>query len=162
MRAVGNQLAARTISLALVAGLVAFEAILALGAGAVGVPGVVLVRLTHETGDIDAAPNYAAPPGGESLIAKLPAPAKAEAPEVADVEARRIAASDAPAGEPRLDGLADIPLEPWIPEKPKADKADPEERKAAAAEKVALPWDAVEPYRFDDAPRASTETTGAI
>jgi len=44
MRAVGNHRGARTISLALVAGLVAFEAVLALGAGAVGVEFASLYR----------------------------------------------------------------------------------------------------------------------
>ena len=45
MRAGGNQRGARTISLALVAGLIAFETILALSAGAVGIPGLFLIRL---------------------------------------------------------------------------------------------------------------------
>ena len=43
MRAVGKLRGARTISLALVAGLLAFETILVLSAGAVGIPGVVLI-----------------------------------------------------------------------------------------------------------------------
>jgi hypothetical protein len=158
MRAVGNQLGARTISLALVAGLVAFEAILALGTGAVGVPGVLLVRLTGESKTTQAAPEIAQPPGGESLVAKLPAPAKPKR-VASDRAAKLIPAIDAPAGEPTLDGLADIPLEPWIPEKPK--EVDPEVRKAAAT-KEALPWDAVEPFRVDGLPVASTETTGAV
>ena len=50
MRAVGNHRGARTISLALVAGLVAFEAVLVLGAGAVGIPGVLLVRFADGSG----------------------------------------------------------------------------------------------------------------
>ena len=44
MRIVGNHRGARTICLALVAGLLAFEAVLALAAGAVGIPGLFLVR----------------------------------------------------------------------------------------------------------------------
>jgi hypothetical protein len=55
---------------------VAFETILALGTGAIGVPGVLLVGLTVESKTARAAPEIAAPPGGESLVAKLPAPAK--------------------------------------------------------------------------------------
>jgi hypothetical protein len=56
----GNHRGARTISLALVAGLVAFEAALVLGASAVGIPGVFLVHFT----------NAEAETGGESVIAK--------------------------------------------------------------------------------------------
>jgi hypothetical protein len=56
----GNHRGARTISLALVAGLVAFEAALAFGASAVGIPGIFLVHFTNaEMGT-----------GGESVIAK--------------------------------------------------------------------------------------------
>ncbi len=54
MRAVGNHRGARPISLALVAGLVAFEAVLALGAGAVGIPGVLLVRFAGGSGGAGA------------------------------------------------------------------------------------------------------------
>ena len=56
----GNHRGARTISLVLVAGLVAFEAALVLGASAVGIPGIFLVYFT----------NAEAETGGESVIAK--------------------------------------------------------------------------------------------
>jgi hypothetical protein len=48
MRSVGNQRAARTISLALAAGLVVFQAVVVLGANAIGVPGLLLVRFTGD------------------------------------------------------------------------------------------------------------------
>jgi len=63
MRELGNRRAARTISLALVAGLVAFETVLAVTAGAVGIPGVLLVRLAELGGGGSSG-------GGESVIAK--------------------------------------------------------------------------------------------
>src|SRR3972149_4220923 len=71
MRAVGNHRGARPISLALVAGLVAFEAVLALGTGAVGIPGVLLVRLAGGSGGAGATATSEAPEGGESVFAKL-------------------------------------------------------------------------------------------
>ena len=71
MRAVGNDLSARTISLALVAGLVLFEAILILGVGAAGIPGALLVRFTDGSGGNLAAQKSNATAGGESVIAKL-------------------------------------------------------------------------------------------
>ena len=43
MRAVGNFRGARTIGIALVAGLLVFEAALVYGAGAVGIPGLFLL-----------------------------------------------------------------------------------------------------------------------
>jgi hypothetical protein len=63
MRVVGILRAARTISLVLVAGLVAFEVVLAVTAGAIGIPGVLVVPLQEITGG-------GAVSGGESVIAK--------------------------------------------------------------------------------------------
>jgi len=63
MSEVGSHRAARTISLALVAGLVAFEVVLAVTAGAIGIPGVLVVPLHEITGGGAAS-------GGESVIAK--------------------------------------------------------------------------------------------
>jgi hypothetical protein len=79
MRELGNRRAARTISLALVAGLVAFEAVLAVTAGAIGIPGVLLVPLGTMGGE------RANGSGGESVIAKQPAQA-AEAVTTASAE----------------------------------------------------------------------------
>jgi hypothetical protein len=139
----GNHRGARSIGFALVAGLVAFEAALALGAGAIGIPGVFLYRLAGEPPPFHAMP--ATPQdGGESVVAKLAAPEAAPA--------------DSPpqpvSGEPRLDGLADIPLQEWIAPKP---KPKPEEAEAGASpeaprEREELPWDAVEPVPLDPAP----------
>jgi hypothetical protein len=61
MREGGIHRALRTIGLALVAGLIAFEVVLALIAGAIGIPGVLVVAL-HEIAGTGA--------GGESVIAK--------------------------------------------------------------------------------------------
>ena len=91
----GNHRGTRTISLALVAGLVAFEAALAFGASAVGIPGIFLIHFT----------NAEAETGGESVIAKsrkietppksaqapvkpsLPPPAVTDLPELIDIAA---------------------------------------------------------------------------
>ena len=59
----GSHRAARTIGSALVAGLVAFEVVLAVTAGAIGIPGVLVVPLHEITGGAPAS-------GGESVIAK--------------------------------------------------------------------------------------------
>ena len=136
MRDVGNHRGARSIGFALGAGLVAFEAALALGAGAIGIPGVFLYRLAGEPPPFHTAPP-ATPDGGESVVAKLAPP-------------EAISADSAPPpvkGEPRLDGLADIPLQEWIAPKP---RPKPEDAEAAASaetprEREELPWDAVEP-----------------
>ena len=48
MRVFANCRGARTISIALVAGLAAFEAVLVFGAGAIGIPGVLLVRFADK------------------------------------------------------------------------------------------------------------------
>ncbi len=181
MRAVGNHRGARTISFALVAGLAAFEAVLAFGAGAVGLPGVLLVRFADQGGGGEAMPNVAALAGGESFIAKVAKPAEPVKPM--PVEESALAAATTPAGEPRLDGLADIPLKPWVSEKPKADDAEADEanpdqanpdqakpdeakgeehRPLEASSKDALPWDAVEPYRPDGAASASADVTASL
>jgi hypothetical protein len=67
MRAVDYHRGARTFSLALLAGLVAFEAVLALDASAVGIPGVFLVTFAGESGVAREA-------GGESVVAKIVKP----------------------------------------------------------------------------------------
>jgi hypothetical protein len=156
MRALGNQRRARTISLALVAGLVAFEAVLALGAGAVGIPGVLLVRFADGSDDEQAphaprAPQAAeAIDGGETSVAKLPT---AEAtPELAPSAET---AKDAPpvTGEARLAGLADVPADTdWDRE-----HARPNVAKAFGADskvREVLPWDAVEPVPLPSAATA--------
>lgn len=144
MRALGDHRGARSISLALVAGLLAFEAVLALYAGALGIPGMFLIRFADERGGAPFTQDRG-PEGGESVVAKLSPPL----PEVAPTP------TAAPAGEPRLDGLVDIPLPEWIAPQPK----DVEPDGAAAAPKVReeLPWDAVEPVPFHPSDRAPVQ-----
>ena len=152
MREVGNHRGARTISLALVAGVFAFEAALALGAGAVGIPGLFLLRFTETSGDDHVAEIAEGPEGGESVVAKLTT--KTDPPDRS--------AQDAPTGEPRLDGLMDIPLQEWIREKPKLP-----EGKAFGAEAKSqsdLPWDAIEPVPLGTAAagHATADATAAL
>jgi len=146
MRALGNHLGARTICLALVAGLLAFEAALALGAGAVGIPGLVLVRLSRGSDDVQAAVGAASQEGGETVVAKL-AEIAASAPnaqQLAEAEPKQ----EAPAGEPNLAGLAESPrIMPWEQEKP--DEKPESQQKAFSPDakgREELPWDAVEPF----------------
>jgi len=148
----------------LVAGLAAFEAVLLFSTGAIGVPGVLLVRFADKGGGGEAMPSVAAFVGGESFIARAPVPAEPAKP--APVEEAAEPASTSPAGEPRLDGLADIPLKPWVSEKPKVDAAKSEEanRPLEASSSDALPWDAVEPYRpsSDGAGNAADDVTASL
>jgi hypothetical protein len=157
MRAVGDHHGARTISLALAAGLIAFETILALAAGAVGVPGLFVIRFAAG-GGADAVP-LAASAGGESVIAKLEA---VEAPPHQTKVAAQPLSPVAPAGEPRLDGLADIPLTPWVRDEPKPDQ--PKALAATSAGREILPWDAVEPvpYPTDDNAAAAPDATASL
>jgi len=145
MRAVGNHRGARPISLALVAGLVAFEAVLALGTGAVGIPGVLLVRLAGGSGGAGATATSEAPEGGESVFAKLSsAPAiSTSKPTPADEAAEAVSPA---AGEPRLDGLAEIPLKEW--DRDEAESAEPQAFGENSKTREVLPWDAVEPVPF--------------
>ena len=143
MRAVGNHRGARTISLALVAGLVAFEAVLVLFAGAVGIPGLYLVRFADGR---DGAPQAqiakANDDGGESVVAKLPEVESMPKPAPSAAKAED---APVPAGEPRLDGLADEPS--WDRE-----HAEPSEHKSFAADSAGrevLPWAATEPVPLE-------------
>src|SRR5262249_60403660 len=72
MRSVGINRGARTIGLALVAGLVAFEAGLGLSTGAVGIPGVALVPLGEGNSKPEETRVASALDGGETVITKLP------------------------------------------------------------------------------------------
>jgi hypothetical protein len=156
MRAVGDHHGARTIGLALAAGLIAFETILALSTGAVGVPGLFVTRFAADSGAAATPPAESA--GGESVIAKLEA---VEAPRQTKVVAQELSPV-APAGEPRLDGLADIPLTPWVRDEPKPDQ--PKALAATSAGREVLPWDAVEPvpYPTEDKPAAAPDATASL
>jgi len=146
MRALGKHLGARTICLALVAGLLTFEAALALVAGAVGIPGLVLVRLSPASDDVQAA--LGATPiqdGGETVVAKLAAIA-ATVPKVQQLVAPK---PEAPAGEPNLAGLAEIPHDmPWDHDTKEEEKPESKQKAFSpdAKGREELPWDAVEPF----------------
>src|SRR5690349_18159722 len=137
MRAMVSSRSARTIGLTLAAGLLAFEAVLALSAGAIGIPGVLLVPLAKEV--------TAASVTGETVIAKLDEVPVAVKP-VPQPKAVQPEAS-APAGEPNLAGLADIPVDmPWKHDAKPADRKDAPRAFSSDAEgREVLPWDAVEP-----------------
>jgi hypothetical protein len=117
--------------------LLAFEAVLALSAGAIGIPGVLLVPLAKEV--------TAASVTGETVIAKLDEVPVAVKP-VPHPKAVQPEAS-APAGEPNLAGLADIPVDmPWKHDAKPADRKDAPRAFSPDAEgREVLPWDAVEP-----------------
>ena len=139
---------ARTIGLALVAGLMAFEAVLALGTGAVGIPGSRSRPLPARSGGGAEPRQHAAQDGGESVIAKLPSAGTRR-------QARRLAADagSTPVRKPASrtsTGLAEIPLKPWVtrsrtrsPRKPA--QGFPAGMRGQASRR--LPWDAVEPCR---------------
>lgn len=157
MRAVSNHRGARTISLALVAGLVAFEAVLVLGTGAVGIPGVLLVRLAAGSGSPQAPQKAEATEGGETSVAKLPEiESTPTTPPLAET------AKDAPpvVAEARLAGLADIPADiEWDrehsrPATPKAFGADSKVREV-------LPWGAVEPVPLTSASSPASAAAAA-
>lgn len=137
IRALVNHRGARTISLALVAGLLTFEAVLALRAGAIGVPGLLLVPFAEEGGGAQPVP------GGESVVAK--------AGEIAEA-LRPSPQPEAPAastGEPNLAGLAEIPMDPpWKQAKSDDESKDPPQKAFSpnAKGREELPWDAVEPF----------------
>jgi hypothetical protein len=137
MRAMVSSRSARTIGLTLAAGLLAFEAVLALSAGAIGIPGVLLVPLAKEV--------TAASVTGETVIAKFDEVPIAVKP-VPQPKAVQPEAS-APAGEPNLAGLADIPVDmPWKHDAKPADRKDAPRAFSPDAEgREVLPWDAVEP-----------------
>lgn len=137
MRAMVSSRSARTIGLTLAAGLLAFEALLALSAGAIGIPGVLLVPLAKEV--------TAASVTGETVIAKLDEVPVAVKP-VPQPKAVQPEAS-APAGEPNLAGLADIPVDmPWKHDAKPAERKDAPRAFSPDAEgREVLPWDAVEP-----------------
>lgn len=146
MRTLGNNLGARTICLALVAGLLAFEAALALAAGAVGIPGLVLVRLSHGSDDVQAAVGATGQDGAETVVAKL-AEIAVNAPQARPLDVVAEPKPVTQAGEPNLAGLAEIPHDmPWDA-KPD-EKPEPRQKAFSpdAKGREELPWDAVEPF----------------
>jgi hypothetical protein len=147
--------------IALAAGVAALEAALAFRTGAVGVPGLFLVRFADESDGAGAPPNAESADGGESVIAKLPD--RTATPKHAPEEAT---GSVSPSGgEPTLKGLAEIPLKPWLEEEKKEEGSAPADSKVKTGGLQAreeLPWDAVEPVPFESSgTRAPSEQRSA-
>ncbi len=145
MRAVGHHFGARTISIALVAGLLVFETALALGAGGIGVPRLFLLRFAGGDDGVQATLPAPGQEGGETTVAKLSeisgTPRAATKPDAVQPE------PPAATGEPNLAGLAEIPHDmPWDHE---AKSDDPPSGQKAfspdAKGREELPWDEVEP-----------------
>jgi hypothetical protein len=158
----GNHHGGRAISLALLAGVLALEAVLVMSAGAVGIPGVFLFRFADAARDRNAPrPPVAEVEGGQSVKAKVAT--AADEPKAA-VEAPPPAEAPADAAEPRLDSLSHIPLDVLDRPKPPPAEAEnaPADTSANANEK--LPWDAVEPVPFSPnaAPAHPPDTTAAL
>jgi hypothetical protein len=160
MRSVGIHCGARTISLALVAGLVAFEAGLALSTGALGIPGIFLVHIGDEDRGPEAVQSSAARDGGETVITKLP---QLEAVPEQTASVKAPAATPAPAGEQKLSGLADEPS--WDHDQVAADPPESEKPQTFAADSAGreiLPWDAVKPFELDsDEPKNAAKPVEA-
>jgi len=158
MRLVASRSRALMLALALVAGVVALEAALAFRTGAIGIPGLYLIRFADEGSA--GTPQSASPRhGGESVIAKLPE--SGAKPKQAAEEATGSAPPSG--GEPTLEGLAEIPLKPWVEEEKEeeADSATAESKTGALQAPVKLPWDAVEPVPFDPAPTGPSKARSA-
>lgn len=141
MRALVNHRGARTISLALVAGLLTFEAVLGLSAGAIGIPGILLVRFADREGGAQPSP------GGESVVAKAEEIARAPRPPSVQ-PAVQPESSAPPAAEPNLAGLAEIPLDPPFKAKSESENQDARQKAFSpdAKGREELPWDAVKPF----------------
>ena len=144
MRSVGIHRGARTISLALVAGLLAFEAGLGLSTGTVGIPGVFLLRVVEANRGPEEAQSLSATDGGESVITKLP---QIEARPEQTASIRVPATAPPPAGEQKLSGLGDEPS--WDREHSKPDKPQPQTFATDSGGREILPWDAVKPFSLD-------------
>ena len=130
------------------------------GTGAIGIPGVLLVRSADQGG---GGSEYAERRGvcwRRELHRQGARAGRAGKANACRSSGKPGIYRSRPAAEPRLDGLGDIPLKPWVSEKPKADEVKPEEanRRWKSSSKRSLPWDAVEPYRFSSDGAASRVT----
>lgn len=153
MGSVGYHRSARTIGLALVAGFIAFEAFLALRTGALGIPGIFLVRFADESGGSRTTQATERPEAGESVIAKRPE--GTAAPKPAPEQATGSVSTGS--GEKRLEGLSEIPLKPWDPDEEEPAEEGPKAEAGASQAREELPWDAVEPVPFDSATPAPSQ-----
>jgi hypothetical protein len=138
MRSVGIHRGARTISLALVAGLLAFEAGLGLSTGTIGIPGVFLLRVIEPSRSPEVAQSLSATDGGESVITKLPQ---------IEVRPEQSASAAAPTGEQKLSGLGDEPS--WDRDHSEPDKSQPQTFATDSGGREILPWDAVKPFPLE-------------
>jgi hypothetical protein len=146
------------IVLALVAGVAALEAALAFRTGALGIPGLFLIRVANEGGAAGTQHATDAPHGGESVIAK-----RHEVPATPKPAAEEATGSTPPrqGGEPRLEGLGDIPLKPWISDEKESESAKAQPKPLGSQATVQLPWDAVEPVPFDPSTPAPSQPKAA-
>ena len=158
MSSVGSHRSARTIGLALVAGFIALEAFLALRTGALGIPGIFLVRFANESGGDRATQATEKPEAGESVIAK--SSEGTAAPKPAPEQATGSVSTGS--GEKRLEGLSEIPLKPWDRDDEEESAAEePKAEPGASQAREELPWDAVEPVPFDSAAPAPSQARSA-
>jgi hypothetical protein len=146
------------------AGVVAFQAGLALSAGALGIPGVFLVPLAKDKSSPDVTQTADAPEGGETIITKQ---VEAQPTQTASIgqagSIKAPAATPTPPGEQKLSGLTDEPS--WDRDHLAADRPEPEKPQtftADSARREILPWDAVKPFALDsdDSP-SDTKTAEA-
>ncbi|HKQ55918.1 MAG TPA: hypothetical protein VJT12_08490 [Methyloceanibacter sp.] len=158
MRARGYRLSARTLGLALVAAVIALQAFLALHSGVAGIPGLFVIDLAGTRGGAGKPLHAATHDGGESAFAK----SQESPPAPQEPPAETTGSTPTPDGEPNLEGLAEIPLKPWV-----RDDAEPEEERRHVSVPAGggqpgetLPWDAVEPVPFDATAPKSAPTKG--
>ncbi|MGD9501843.1 MAG: hypothetical protein AB7V40_05080 [Methyloceanibacter sp.] len=162
MPQVGHRLSARAIVFALVAAFIALQAFVVLYMGAAGIPGLFLIDLADRKGGAPTPLPAGTQDGGESVFAK-----RAEMPEAPAKEpAEATGSTPAEAGAPSLEGLAEIPLKPWVSD---GDETEAEQDRSRASVPAGggqagetLPWDAVKPVPFDDvapAPPQAKEDT---
>ena len=100
------------------------------GTGAIGIPGVLLVRFADKGGGV-STPNVAASAGGESFIAKLPVPAEPKSHRLPKSGKACIDSSRRPRAAPRW--ARRHSAEALGEREAKADEANPDEPKAFAA-----------------------------
>jgi hypothetical protein len=156
MRSVGIYRGARTISLALVAGLIAFETGLGLSTGTVGIPGVFLLRVMEPSRDPEVAQSSGHPDGGETVITKLPQ-IEARDEQTASI---KVSAAAPPTGEQKLSGLGNEPS--WDRDHSEPDKSQPQSFATDSGGREILPWDAVKPFPLDsDEPESAAKSAEA-
>ena len=144
-----HALTSRTISLAVFACVLAFEATLALSASAIGIPGIFLVHLDAETKQAGAVAQRA---GGETVMAKGPLRTEPEVAVVAPTETTPAPEAAAPAAQLDVDTLDPTSL---VASQAVKNSAEGSQRQlpmrafiGGTASPETLPWDAVEPIPY--------------